>query len=223
MNRLALWLDNPILVKHARSRLRRMQVLPAVAVVMIIALSIVLMGYQYDRLAGGGTYGGLMLLQSVILAVMGASQIAVAVGKTRESGILDFHRASPMSPTALTLGFYFGAPIREYLMFAATLPFSLICVFMGRPSPLGFVQLMVPLVLAAWVMHAIALLNALAGRGKKSGVGGIIGLVLFLLFGGSSLFYGFTRAAVFVDEPHSLGFYWINLPWLSVLCLTCSR
>ncbi len=219
MDRLALWLDNPILVKHARSRFRRMQVLPAVAVVMILAMSIVVLGYQYDRLAGGGTYGGLMLLQSVILGVMGASQVAASVGKARETGILDFHRVSPMSPTALTLGFYFGAPIREYLLFLATLPFSLVCVLSGRPSPLGFVQLMVPLVLSAWVMHAIALLNALAGRGKKSGVGGLVGLVLFLIFGGSSLFYGFTRAAVFVDEPHALGFYWFDLPWLAVLAL----
>ena len=40
MNRLALWLDNPILVKHVRSRLRRVQMLPSIAVVMVIALSI---------------------------------------------------------------------------------------------------------------------------------------------------------------------------------------
>ena len=35
MNQLALWLDNPILVKHVRSRLRRSQILPSIAIVMI--------------------------------------------------------------------------------------------------------------------------------------------------------------------------------------------
>ena len=219
MNRLALWLDNPILVKHARSRLRPMQVLPLVAVVMIIGLSIVLVGYQYDRLAGGGTFGGLMALQSIILGIIGGWQVGSAVSKTRESGILDFHRASPMSPTALTLGFYLGAPIREYVLFAATLPFSLVCVTMGRPSPMGFVQLMVPLILVSWVMHAISLLNSLAGKGKKAGVGGLIGLVLVIFFGSGYLFLGLTRAAIAVDEDLTLGFYWFDVPWLLVLAL----
>ena len=58
------------------------------------------------------------------------------MGKARESGILDFHRVSPMAPAAVVLGFFFGAPIREYLLFAATLPFSMICVYKGPAEPL---------------------------------------------------------------------------------------
>ena len=180
MNRLAIWLDNPILVKHSRSRLRKMHLWPSVGVVTILALSIVLLGYEYNGLNGGQTFGGLMMLQIVILGFMGASQVASSVNKAKESGILDFHRVSPMPPFSLALGFFFGAPIREYAMFAATLPFSLVCVFMGRPTPLGFFQLMVPLVLAAWLLHAISLLNALAGKGGKTGSRGIVGLVVFL-------------------------------------------
>jgi hypothetical protein len=93
--------------------------------VMILALGIVVMGYQYNRLNGGETFGALMILQTVILAVMGASQISSSMSKARELGILDFHRVSPMPAYSLALGFFFGAPIREYLMFAATLPFSI--------------------------------------------------------------------------------------------------
>jgi hypothetical protein len=223
MNRLALWLDNPILVKHSRSRLRRMPFLTSIAVVMIIALSIVLLGYQYDGLHGGGTFGGLMMSQVIILGFMGASQVGSSVGKARESGILDFHRASPLPPISLALGFFFGAPIREYAMFAATLPFSLVCVFMGRPSPVGFIQLMVPLVMAAWVMHAIALLNALSGKGGsvagKAGARGVVGLVMFLIFGGAWFVQGFIMAADAVTETPLGSFYGIRLPWLVILAL----
>ncbi|WP_435008849.1 hypothetical protein P12x_000098 [Tundrisphaera lichenicola] len=219
MNRLALWLDNPLLVKHARSRLRRMQVLPWVAVVMIIALCIVMTGYQYDGLRGGGTFGGLMGLQAIILAIVGAAQVGSSVGKARESGILDFHRASPMAPAAVALGFFFGAPIREYLLFAATLPFSLICVFTGRPSLYGAFQLMVPLVLAAWALHALALFNALAWKSTKSGTRGVVGLVLFLMFGGGGMFAGFTNATMIVDESPTMNFFGLELPWLVVLAL----
>jgi hypothetical protein len=124
MNRILLAMDNPIVIKHYRSRLRQMPLLTSIAVVMILALSIVLLGYQYNGLRGGETFGALLILQSVILAVMGASQISASVGKARELGILDFHRVSPMPAYSLALGFFFGAPIREYLMFASTLPVS---------------------------------------------------------------------------------------------------
>ena len=100
-------------------------------------------------------------LQAVILAIMGASQVGSAVGAARASGILDFHRVSPLSPAELVLGFFFGAPIREYLLFACTLPFSILCVAMGTPDFRGFLQLMILLVVSSWVMHGFSLLNAL--------------------------------------------------------------
>ena len=68
------------------------------------------------------------------------------------SGILDFHRVSPMTPTELTLGFFFGAPIREYPLFAATLPFTVLCMAFGVPSLRGFVQLMIILLTTAWML-----------------------------------------------------------------------
>jgi hypothetical protein len=219
IHQIMLWLDNPILIKHCRSRLRQMHLLPSIAVVMILALSIVLLGYQYDRLGGGGTFGSLMMLQAVILAIMGASQIGSSISKARESGILDFHRVTPMSPFSMALGFFFGAPIREYLMFAATLPFSIACVVMGRPSVVGFFQLLVPLVIGSWTLHAMALLNALAGKSGKSGARGMIGLTIFLIFGGGYLIWGFISATNAVDSSPTGTIFGIDLPWLVILAI----
>ena len=222
MNRLALWLDNPILIKHARSRLRPMQMLPWVAVVMIVALCIVLLGYSYNGLSGGETFGGLMALQAIVLAIVGAAQVGSSVGRARESGILDFHRASPMTPSALALGFFVGAPIREYLMFAATLPFSMVCVvYQGLPSLYGFFQLIAPIVLAAWIMHALALFNSLAWKSAKTGMLGLIGLILFVVFGTWGMFFGFTAAVVEVDNSPTIDFFGLDLPWLLVVALDC--
>ena len=186
---------------------------------MVVALCIVLLGYQYNGLNGGQTFGGLMMLQLVILGFMGGTQVASSVSKARESGILDFHRASPMPPFSMALGFFFGAPIREYAMFAATLPFSLVCVVMGRPTVVGFFQLMVPLVMGSWVLHAISLLNALAGKGGKAGARGIVGLILFLIFGGSGTTVGFMSAADAVGESPTGEFYGIKVPWLLLLAI----
>jgi hypothetical protein len=219
MNRLALWLDNAILVKHARSRLRLIQLLPSLAVVMVLGVCIMLMGYQYNGLLGGQAFGGLMTLQLVILAIMGASQVGSSVGKARESGILDFHRASPMPPFSEALGFFFGAPIREYLMFAATLPMTLVCIWMGWPSFTGTFQLMGSLVLVAWTLHAIALLNALSGKGGKSGNRAIIGLVILLIFGSTAIVYGFFQLAEAIEKYPTGHFFELELPWLLVMAI----
>jgi hypothetical protein len=150
---------------------------------------------------------------------MGASQVGASVGKARESGILDFHRASPMSPFSESVGFLFGAPIRETLMFAATLPFSLVCVVMGRPGFLGFLQIMTSLVLICWTLQAIALLNSLMGKGGKSGGRGIVGLVLFLIFGGSFTLSNSMGLAVVIDEYPLGHFFMVPLPWLVILAI----
>jgi hypothetical protein len=219
MNRLRAWLDNPILVKHLRSRLRVSPLAASAVVVVVLCLCVMWAGLFLSWFAGGTAFGILLGLQGLLLVVMGAAQVGGSVGGARGSGILDFHRVSPMSPTALTLGFFFGAPVREYLLFAITLPFSLFCVAMGPPDFLGFLQLMVLLVVSAWVFHALALLNGLLARRPKATSQGIVGLVLFAILSGSGLVAGLGRAALFASESPWLPFFGVKLPWLVYVLL----
>ncbi len=112
---------------------------------------------------------------------MGGAQVATAVGGTRSSGILDFHRVSPLSRDELTLGFFFGAPIREYILLATTLPYALLCVGFGVPSAHGLVQLMIALIAFAWLFHGLALVSARLLAKPRSGSRGTIGLVVFIM------------------------------------------
>jgi hypothetical protein len=216
--RLYVWLDNPILVKHMRSRLRKQPLAAAMVVVSVFCICIAWAGIQLQSLASGGTFGLLLGLQSVILVVMGATQVGSAVGAARASGILDFHRVSPLTPTELTLGFFFGAPIREYVLFACTLPFSLCCLAFGTPSVHGFVQLMVLLVACAWLFHGLALLNALLAKARAN-PRGVVGLIIFVVFFGGNLIFGLRRSAALVDMDLRLTFFGISLPWLAVVLL----
>jgi hypothetical protein len=216
--RLYVWLDNPILVKHMRSRLRKQPLAAAMVVVFVFCICIAWAGIQLQSLASGGTFGLLLGLQSVILVVMGATQVGSAVGAARASGILDFHRVSPLTPTELTLGFFFGAPIREYVLFACTLPFSLLCLAFGTPSVHGFVQLMVLLFVCAWLFHGLALLNALLAKARAN-PRGVVGLVIFVVFFAGNLIFGLRRSAALVDMDLRLTFFGISLPWLAVVLL----
>ena len=215
---MADWRDNPIFIKHLRSRLRRQPLISSIVITLVLCLCIAWGGYQLDSFLNGGAFGTLLALQAIILAIMGASQVGSSVSSARASGILDFHRVSPLTPTELTLGFFFGAPIREYLLFACTLPFSFLCLAMGTPDFRGFLQLMIVLVTTSWVLHGLALVNALIMK-KQAGRGGVVGLVIFLAIMSGSFISGFGRVASIVDREPRLSFFGISLPWLAVVLL----
>jgi hypothetical protein len=220
-----LWLsrlENPIFVKFARSRLRRGPLTVSIIVVLILCICILWADFQVTGFPTGSTFGVLMTLQAIILPLMGAGQVGTSIANARASGILDFHRVSPLTPIELTLGFFFGAPVREYILFACTLPFAAIFLAKGEISALGFLQLMILLLATAWVLHSVALLSGLLATVKSSptSIGGMM-LVVFLL-GGPMLSAG-IYARRLVDNDNRLSFFGQSLPWLAVVLIyaTC--
>ena len=215
---LADWLDNPILIKHLRSRLRRQPLFSAIVVTLVLCVCIAWAGYELDSFTTGGAFGAFFALQAVILAIMGSTQIGTSVSTARASGILDFHRVSPLSSTELVLGFFFGAPVREYLLFACTLPFVVLCLALGAPDFRELVQLMIVLIATSWVLQGFSLLNALVLK-KQVGSRGVVGLVIFLgLFSGSFI-SGFSQVVKIVDREPRLSLFGVSLPWLAVVLL----
>ncbi len=213
------WLDNPIFVKYLRSRLRLQALLSGIVVVQALCLCIAWAGFQLNSFANGGAFATLFLLQIIIIMAVGGTQIASSVGACRSSGILDFHRVSPLSRDELTLGFFFGAPVREYVLLATTLPYALLCVGFGVPSAPGLIQLMIALVAFAWLFHGLGLLSALLAKpraGTRGGIGALVFLVIMILWIGMRVI---GRAGQLVDMDQQLLFFGISLPWLAVALL----
>jgi hypothetical protein len=217
-DRLRDWLDNPILVKHIRSRLRKQSVFSSLVVVVMLNLCLAYAGYELAWYASGTAAAWLLAMQVVILSIIGSGQVNSSVGGARVSGILDFHRVSPLTPTELTLGFFLGAPIREYVLFAATIPFTALCTAFGVPSFRGFVQLLIFVLTTSWTLHAVVLLNALTSRAKTP-TGGLVGLLVFVLYIAFSIFLGPISSVNIFEGERRLDFFGISLPWLPVLLL----
>jgi hypothetical protein len=217
-DRLAQGLDNPILMKHVRSRLRPQALWPSLAVVVILCLCITYAGYRLDMFVTGAAAGWLLALEAVLLVILGSSQVSASVNSARVSGILDFHRVSPLSPTATTLGFLFGAPVREYLLFAATLPFMVLCMVMGVPSFRAFVQLTILLLAGAWTCQAISLLSALLSK-SKTYTGNVVGMIVLILMLSNGLIFGGMFSVNYAENDHRFSFYGLSLPWLPVVLL----
>jgi len=152
--------ENPVLIKHLRSRLRLQHLIPLIAMVVTLCICI-----SWAGIASGGqgpALMGILVLQGLLLFLVGAATVATAVSHARDNGMLDFHRISPQQPTAVTVGFLLGAPIREYVLLACTLPFSLILAVGAKFGLFGWLAVMLDLVVVSLLYYSVAILAGLA-------------------------------------------------------------
>ncbi len=191
----SLFIDNPILLKHIRARLRKAQLVPFIVVVALLSALFCWMGFA--PLNGGSSgyasestrttaFSILFGLQCLLLFVLGACQVAGSVATAREGGQLDFHRISPQRPLAIAVGYLLGAPIRELVLFACTLPFMLPFIIMGNPFWLGFglPVLFLAMLPAAFFWYCFALLLGVMLPKPRN-----VAVLVAIVIGGAHLLY----------------------------------
>ena len=172
----ALVWDNPLFIKHTRASLRTPQILPAMIGVALVAVCLCYFGIMQDQAAE--MLGCLIAGQGVLLLLLGSSKVISSVTQARDSGVLDFHRISPQSPAALTLGFLLGGPIREYLLFACTLPFSVVLAIQAHLSGPDWLTIECELLVVALLYHTMAMIVGLSMPTKSAN--SVIALYFFL-------------------------------------------
>ena len=211
-----LLLDNPLLVKHARSRLRRSQVVPGVTLALAAGIAIVWAGRVLNWHIQGWTVGAVLGIQLFLLAFAGGNQVGTSVGNARASGILDYHRIAPMSPTAVALGFLLGAPVREYLLTALMIPFLAACCHLAGLGLASTPMLMVLLLLVAWNLHALALMLSLVAKKPRAATqGSVVGLLLLGMIFGGPLVGGLRFVLnLFADPAPAVSVFGFRLHWL---------
>jgi hypothetical protein len=168
MNKLLF--DNPILIKHIRSRMRRPQALYLGIVVFTICLCIMWAGWYGEGLDNGTIFSLLIFGIGTVLQLGGTSQVSSSISLTNDTGILDFHRVSPLPAHVMAFGFVIGGPVREYLVAAILLPFAFFCAVLGKPGFLGFCAISIVMLTTTLLFHMMAM-NAgiLSKRGKTRG------------------------------------------------------
>jgi hypothetical protein len=207
-------LDNPILVKHIRSRLRRRLFVPAISIVTILCMCILWLGQTgYVRI--GMPLALMMGLQVIVIMFIGAHQVGTTMNKVRETGIIDFHRVSPLPSSWLMVGFLLGPPILEYVLLGITLPFALFVAIDSPAGVFGYVQLLISLVLIVWFVHSLVLLSSLVTKKPKSTPRGAATIVVILsLFLGQPIAGGIWFATNSLQDAPTIPFFGIEIYWL---------
>ncbi len=139
-----LW-KNPILRMQMRRRLRPKPVIIWALLTFLPCLFIFLNVYNMANFGPFDLPGQeakvealktcflpMLIAQGIILMFLGTGSVAGGMAEEKESGLLDYQRLTPMTPFSKIIGYLFGLPCREYLLFAFTLPFTLIATLGGQ-------------------------------------------------------------------------------------------
>ena len=164
MNPMMLW-DNPLIVRGIRTRLR-LPLLVSWGIVTIVAstfLYILVSGnaIKFDNVApqeaARDAIPALLIMQGLILMVLGTGAVAGGMARERTYRLLDYQRLTPMTPSAKIIGLLLGLPIREYFMFAVSLPFVFYAAHKGGMSYGVLIQFYIVFVTSAIVYHMTGL------------------------------------------------------------------
>ncbi len=180
--------DNPILVGMTRMRLRNQQLSSAVL------KTLALCGFATLGAAVSGEAGAWDGLCYMLLVAMGAllclrapGAVCAQLSEERQTGILEFHRAAPMTPWSHAVGYMLGASSRDWLGAAVMLPFFLLSAVMAPHGGLALVAVLPFLMLSALVYQAAGLVLGLMGNPRRAGARSGTALVMVLWFVATSL------------------------------------
>lgn len=178
---------NPIFRRYCQSRLRVRGVGLGLLIIGLVAGFIVAMAssigvrsHMTPADAARNAIIPLLVMQGAILFVLGTAQVAGGMVAERDEGVIDYQRLIPMSPLAKVLGYLFGLPVREYVLFFATLPFTAWALWRGQVEWAVWLPLYLIVWSSALLYHFTGLLTGTVARNRRWAFLASIGLVFSL-------------------------------------------
>lgn len=169
-----IW-SNPIFRRYCQSRLRPQGLGIALLITLLIAGFIFFMARNVGVNRGGlspsdaerAAIVPLLVFQALILFVLGTALVSGGMTAEKDEGVIDYQRLIPMSPLAKVTGYLFGLPIREHVMFLATLPFTIRAIWVGQVPMSAWLPLYGILLTSALTYHLTGLLTGTAIKNRR--------------------------------------------------------
>ncbi|MEY5019336.1 MAG: hypothetical protein RLZ22_424 [Verrucomicrobiota bacterium] len=181
-----IW-ENPIFLRYCRSRLRLRGLGIALLITLLIAAfisglvqSIGARSNTDPVSAARSAIIPLFVFQALILFVLGTAQTSGGMITERDEGVIDYQRLIPMTPLSKVLGYLFGLPVREYVMFLCTLPFTAWAIWSGGIECRVWLPLYLILLSTTLTYHFTGLVTGTVVRNRRWAFLISIGLVFSL-------------------------------------------
>jgi hypothetical protein len=181
---------NPLWVRGIRERCRLKHMLSWGTIWVTIATFVFLVTYitmveqevSTKAEAAKAALPGILVIQAIILMLFGTGAVASGISQDRDDDLLNYVRMTPMSPTAKVIGYLFGLPAREYLLFAATMPLVIIIVVISGFNLLTLAHFYLVFFTSVLVYHMTALVVGMVSPKPRLSSLMSMGLVVLLYF-----------------------------------------
>ncbi len=179
---------NPLILRYSRSRLRRQTLIGSIVATLIITAFIFFTSHWSgtnqleltESSAARLPILPLLMMQGFILFFIGTGSVASGMTAEEDEGVIDYQRLTPMTPISKVIGYLLGLPIREWLLFFLTLPFSAWCFWKGQISWSVFAELYTVVITTGLLYHMTALLAATVMKNRRLAFLGSMGLIFAL-------------------------------------------
>jgi len=184
--------ENPIFLTQKRL-VHRSGVLAAVLIAALIGLSLlsgliaylaapIAFNFHSPQEAGKTFYGWVIGVEILVLVLGGFSRIARSLADDRKAGLWDSNRLTPLKPSQLVIGYWFGSPLREFYMGAALAGIGLIIIVLGKLSLTLWLGTQILIASTALFFGLLAVLVGMAFQRPQSGVLLLIAFVFLQTF-----------------------------------------
>lgn len=180
--------NNPIFRRYCRSRLRPRGLAVSLLITLMLAAflfflsrSLAIHRAHFELIdAERAAIIPLLVLQALIVFVLGTAQVAGGMTAESDEGVIDYQRLIPMRPLAKVGGYLFGLPVREYVMFLTTLPFTAWCLWRGEVELKVWLPLYGVFLTSALTYHLTGLVTGTVVKNRRWAFLISIGLVFSL-------------------------------------------
>jgi hypothetical protein len=180
---------NPIFKRYSRSQLRLRKsifwyLLTLIGTAFTVAI-IYVPQIVRDRDPADAARGALLpilIIQGIIMLFMGTGSVASGVAKEKADDVLNYQRLTPLPTRDKVLGYLFGLPVREYVLFAITLPFLAFVLIVGRIAPVDFITYFLVFATSTLLYHLTGLVAGMVSRHWRWSARISQGLILMLYF-----------------------------------------
>ena len=172
--------ENPIFLTQKRLTYRA-GVLAAILIAALIGLSLLsgLIAYLADPLAfnfhspqeaGKMFYGWVIGVEILALVIGGFSKISRVLADDRKAGLWDSNRLTPLKPSQLVTGYWFGSALREVYMGAVLAAIGLVIVMLAKLPVTLWLGTQILVLSTILFFGLLALLVGMAFQRPQSGI-----------------------------------------------------